>query len=101
MNEQDEVLKAKLNSETGQISWQDLQRHFARGVVINVANGADLVEMATCFTNDDKQSVAKAMEQGNVERATDENAKDWEARDPLFWAIVVAPWVLVQEVVEP
>jgi crotonobetainyl-CoA:carnitine CoA-transferase CaiB-like acyl-CoA transferase len=25
------------------------------------------------------------------------DAEDWHARQPMFWAVVVAPWVLVQE----
>lgn len=26
--------------------------------------------------------------------------EDWHARQPMFWAVVVAPWVLVQEVLK-
>jgi hypothetical protein len=26
------------------------------------------------------------------------DAEDWHARQPQFWAVVVAPWVLVQEI---
>jgi hypothetical protein len=26
------------------------------------------------------------------------DAEIWHARQPMFWAVVVAPWVLVQEV---
>jgi hypothetical protein len=26
------------------------------------------------------------------------DAEDWHARQPQFWVVVVAPWVLVQEV---
>jgi hypothetical protein len=26
-----------------------------------------------------------------------EQAQDWQQRDPDLWAVVVAPWVLVQE----
>jgi hypothetical protein len=28
------------------------------------------------------------------------DAEDWHARQPRFWAVVVAPWVLVQEVLK-
>jgi len=30
-------------------------------------------------------------------RADDVDARDWERRNPVLWAVVVAPWVLVQE----
>ena len=37
---------------------------------------------------------------GRIERLTTATARDWAARDPDLWAVVVAPWVLVQERVE-
>jgi hypothetical protein len=30
-----------------------------------------------------------------------DDARDWLERQPVFWAIVVAPWVLIQEIKEP
>lgn len=94
----DQLLKAHLNSETGKLSWLELQRHFARGVVIRVIPGVDLVEVAVCFSKDDNETVARLLATGQIVRATDEDAHDWQHRDPLFWAVVVAPWVLVQEI---
>jgi hypothetical protein len=35
---------------------------------------------------------------GRIARAEMHDAEDWHARKPMFWAVVVAPWVLVQEV---
>lgn len=95
---EDDVLKTRLNAETGRIAWQELQRHFARGVVVKVELGIDLVDVAVYFTNDNKQAVAHLMEAGQVARASDEDARIWQMRDTQFWALVVAPWVLVQEI---
>lgn len=93
-----EVLRAHLNGETGKLSWKELERHFARGVVIRVVPGLDLVEVATRIANDDKQAVAQWMNAGQISRASIEDAHDWNQRQPNFWAVVTAPWVLVQEV---
>lgn len=95
---EDELLKNKLNAETGKISWQELQRHFARGVVIKVDAAADLVAVAVHFVQDDNDSVARLLNTGEVSKASDTDASDWQARNPVFWAVVVAPWVLVQEI---
>ena len=36
MIEDNDELRAKINAETGKIGWKELERHFARGVVITV-----------------------------------------------------------------
>lgn len=93
-----EALRLQLNGETGRIDWPGLQRHFARGVLIKVAADLDLVEVAARFAADDRDAVAKWLACGRVARASTEDATEWQARPPRFWAVVTAPWVLVQEV---
>ena len=46
MTEAEDILRAKLNAETGKLAWKELERHFARGVVVKVAGDLDLVEVA-------------------------------------------------------
>lgn len=89
--------EAKLNLETGVIDWTELVRHFARGVVIKVESGMDLVEVADCLAKDDTKQLQAWLEAQTVARASDDDARDWTARSPQFWCIVTAPWVLVQE----
>ncbi len=91
-------LRQKLNLETGQIEWSELQRHFARGVVIAVSAELDLVETALKFTEDDSTTIEDWLTTGQVKRADDDNARIWEQTDAAYWAIVVAPWILVQEI---
>ena len=93
------LLRAKLNAETGKLAWADLQRHFARGVVIKVAVGVDLVDVAVAVSNDDKAQVAAWMQAEQVQQASTQDAQTWHAQNSVFWAIVTAPWVLVQEIV--
>ncbi|MGD8567785.1 MAG: DUF2288 domain-containing protein [Gammaproteobacteria bacterium] len=97
-NTNDELIFQKLNLETGKISWLELQRHFARGVVIIVAKDLDLVEVASHFSKDNKKAVQRWMDQGAVKRATDDDARQWHERQQDFWAVVTAPWVLVQPI---
>ncbi len=96
----DDLLRAKLNAETGRLGWTELQRHFARGVVIKVATGMDLVEVALGVARDDKAALAAWLAAGRIGRARSEDAIDWHERDAMFWAVVTAPWVLVQEIAQ-
>ncbi len=90
-------LRNKLNLETGEIDWPELQRHFARGVVIAVASEHDLLEVAIKFTLDDKSQIESWINTDTLKRADDNNALHWEQTKAVFWAVVVAPWILVQE----
>lgn len=92
-----EELRQKINLETGCLSWPELQRHFARGVVIIVAGDLDLVEVARCFIQDDKPAVEQWLNAGSITHASDADAQRWHASQTGFWAVVIAPWVLVQE----
>lgn len=93
-----EPLYEKLNLETGRLGWSELQPHFARGVVISLDPTLDLIDVAMKFVQDDKNSIAAWLGQGLVRRATAMDARHWDASQPQFWAVVVAPWVLVQEI---
>lgn len=95
-----DLLRAKLNLETAQLQWPELERHFARGDVIKVAIGTDLIEAALNVAENNAATVQAWLAEDRIARAEMSDAEDWHARQPMFWAVVVAPWVLVQEVVE-
>ena len=97
MSSPDISLEERLNQETGVIAWSELVRHFARGVVIHVSAQLDLIEAATCLIEDNASLLAQWTEQGKIRRASDDDARDWTKREPEFWCVVTAPWVLVQE----
>ncbi|WP_455365516.1 DUF2288 domain-containing protein [Kaarinaea lacus] len=96
--EQQELLYHKLNLETGKIAWSELQRYFARGVIIIVAKELDLVEVAQLMTQDQKDKIDELLHQGLIKHATDDDAIHWNQSQQEFWAIVTAPWVLVQAI---
>ena len=95
-----DILRAKLNLETAQLQWSELERHFARGSVIKVAIGTDLIDAALNIAENNAATVQGWLTDGRIARAEMSDAEDWHARQPAFWAVVVAPWVLIQEVVK-
>jgi hypothetical protein len=98
MTESLEKLRAKLNTQTGKILWPEIQRCFARGVVLVVDHHADLLKIAADIVHDNQAVVEDCLAAGELKRASVEDARSWQKRDPLFWAVVAAPWVLVQEI---
>ncbi len=92
-----EILRAKLNLETGRLPWQALQRYFAMGNTVAVAPALDLVEVGVEFTEDNRDRVAGWLESGEVVPVSDEQARQWLDRDVELWCLVVRPWVLVQD----
>ena len=97
MSENVEELEIRLNAETGRIGWQELERHFARGVLITVAPDLDLVNVGVHMIKDDKTTINAWLETGDLHRTSEDEAKNWSAANATLWAAVVAPWVLVQD----
>lgn len=87
-----------LNAQTGRIGWDELARYFARGLVVRLAAGEDLLAVAESLIDDDAAAVEALYESGRMRRALDEDAMRWQEQGAEFWAVVVAPWVLVQEI---
>lgn len=90
-------LKTKLNRETSKISWEELQRHYASGAVVAVEQSLDLIEVACEFSRDNKEAVEQWLAAGLVYKPDDQRSLDWLEQQASLWAVVVAPWVLVQE----
>lgn len=97
MTEQTSTLYAKLLGETAAITWQELQPFFARGALLWVDGREDLVMIAEAVASNDQARVRQWMDQGVLGKLEDDQAEDLLQRDPQLWAVVVAPWVLVQE----
>jgi hypothetical protein len=89
---------AELHAESGELSWRELLPHFARGVVVRVGPGLDLIEVAQAFRDDDTPRVSAWLQRGALALAADADARRWNRNPPVFQAIVVAPWVLAREI---
>ena len=90
--EKDEVLYAKINLETAQIPWKELERFFAAGRIISVDDSVDMIQVATLMANDDAKAISDMLENKQIERA-----QIWSETDASLWAVVVRPWILVQQ----
>jgi hypothetical protein len=90
------VFRAKLNLETAQIQWEELQRFFASGVVLIISADLDLVEVAFQMSEDNIAQIQQWAEDGKFGKVTDAQAAAWLESDTQVWAVVVSPWVLVQ-----
>ncbi len=94
----DDEIMARLNAETGRIGWMALLPHFARGQVVRVAPGLDLLEAAAALARDDSERVRRWMDEGWMGPVDEDRARQWQQPEREVWAVVVAPWVVVQEV---
>lgn len=93
--EQSEVFQ-KLLRETGKIDWTALAPHYESGGLVLVDRELDLVKVAYSFAQDEKDSVTAWLQAGQVTRVEPEQVEQWNREKPRFWAVVVAPWVLIQ-----
>lgn len=95
--ENPELIRAKIIAETARINWLDLQKFYAAGSVITVAPDLDLIDVAFAFSQDNKAQVASWLAAGQVGRTSEQQAAHWYDTKADLWAVVISPWVLVQE----
>jgi hypothetical protein len=92
-----EILKNKLNLDTARIGWSLLANYQKEEAVIEVIGSVDLIEVATEFALDNSQKVKAWLEAGQIRKVDDQQASQWLQQGRDVWAVVVAPWVLVQK----
>jgi hypothetical protein len=90
-------LITRLNGETAKIEWHELQKHYASGSVIAVAAGFDLIKVAIALHQDDSEQVKKWLAEKLVVEVSDSQAQRWYDEKTSVWALVIPPFVLVQE----
>ena len=91
-------LIARLNGETAKIEWHQLQKHYATGSVIAVEIGFDLIKVAIALHQDGTAQVKRWLNEGLLSEVSDQQAQAWYDQKSLVWALVIPPFVLVQEV---
>ena len=91
-----DALRAEFHAQTARIAWRELQPHYARGAVVVVSPELDLVDVAMQLKQDNLSRFEAWLAEGLVSGITDDTARHWYAGNPELWAVVVAPWVLVQ-----
>jgi hypothetical protein len=95
---QEDLTQEKVNQETSKIAWSELQRFFASGLAVFIAPELDLVEVADAFAKDNKALVEQWMQNKQVHLVSDQQATDWINNNSMVWAVVIKPWILVQNI---
>ena len=85
-----------IHGQTSKIAWRELARFFAGGKVLLVDKSLNLVEVAAAVSSDNTQAVSQWVDANQLVAVSDEVALDWHQKDEHLWAVVTAPWVLVQ-----
>ena len=89
-------LAKKLNLETAQITWKELEPYFAGGKVVSVDKGLDLLVVAEQIVADNAPLMKEWMDSDKVGQVSDKQATQWSEQNSVLWAIVIKPWILVQ-----
>jgi len=97
MTDEPSTLYAKLLGETAVIEWKALERFWAKGDLIWVDPSLDLIEVAQAMAENRAESVALWRNAGTVGAVSTEQALDLQSRDPEIWAVVVSPFIVIQE----
>lgn len=97
MSQDPSTLYAKLLGETAVIPWQQLQPFFAKGALLWVAPDLDLIAVAEAMAENDAAKISAWMSEERVSKLSETRALDFVERDPQLWAVVVAPWVVIQD----
>ena len=92
----EQTIVEKLHSETARICWYDLQPYFAKGSILSVDSSLDLIAVAVDFAQDKASTINDMLESSLIAPPSNEQARSWHANNDEFWAVVVAPFVLIQ-----
>lgn len=97
MNDENLTTQQRFEKELAKISFQELQKFFAKGMMIIVSEQLDVIDVAMKLHRDDVKAIQQWIDEAKIVRAHDDHAKQWVENRVEFNAVTVAPWVLVQE----
>mgnify|MGYP000465502165 CR=1 FL=1 len=86
--------------ETAKIDWHDLQTHYAAGNVVGITPAADLIKVAIEFNRDNAAQIQQWLADGSLFEISDQQAQQWFNDNQQLWALVIPPFVLVQQVAQ-
>lgn len=93
-----EDLKANLIAERDDAQWEWLQPHAQREAVVLVSKQLDLVEVGIAIATDNAPQVQQWIGDRQLQKPSPTQISQWDAEPTkLFSALIVQPFVLVQE----
>ena len=92
----EQLLREEFHNQTSRLPWHELQTYYAHGSVIRVSEGLNLVEVAVQLGMDNTEQFQAWIAAGDIAPVSEAEAQVWFDSNPTLWAVVAAPWVLVQ-----
>ncbi len=95
--EREDLLRREYHLQTARMHWHELQTYYAHGSVIAVSPHLSLVDVAVQLGMDNTERFQRWIAAGEIAAVSDERALIWYEANTRLWAVVAAPWVLVQQ----
>lgn len=89
--------REKLEKYTGEVGWEELRPHYENGALLFVDLSIPIVDAGLAIANDDIDRVAEWRGNGDLVNPSDPHAEYWKKSGARFRALVVSPFVLIQE----
>lgn len=91
--------RSQFQKDLAEVDWRALRIHLQRDALILVAAQLDLVDVACRVAEDDAAAVALWIENAQLTKPLSRQLQSWEEQlDKPFRMLIVAPYILVQEV---
>lgn len=95
----DEIRKKLAGELLRYAAWEDVRPHIIRDVVF-VVRGVPLIDVGTALATDNRAAVQALLESGQLAKPIPEDLQRWVESKTQFAALIVSPFVLIQEEVE-
>lgn len=91
-------LRAELTESIDQAEWDWLKPHIARDNVVVVAQGLELVEVGMAIAGDQVSMVQHWISEQMIAKPNTDQIRRWNDTENIrFQALIVQPYVLIQE----
>ena len=87
----------KLDKYVGEVSWEYLEPHLQSGSLIYIDNSLCIKDVGQALAKDDTKKVKQWLRAGDALKPGQAHAKYWNEANSTFIALVVSPFVIIQE----
>jgi len=88
----------ELKGECAPVFYKEVEKFFAKGVLVLVAGDLDIINVALAIQNDEIKQIQEWINARQVIRVYEKHALNWSKNNEPLMAITTVPWVLVQEI---
>ena len=87
----------QIDKYTGTVEWEYLEKHFESGSLVFVDESLDIKKVAKAISEDNKDQVSLWLGSGDLIKPSEHHANYWKKSKTSFTALIVPPFVLIQE----